>query len=94
MNVNAKKWESIAQLYKKAKCYDSAGYCFGRVLKSDTLNTTLWCERAKCYEQTGELKKAIKCFERVIQKLDSKNFDAIKNCAKVKSYQTSLINNQ
>ncbi|KAL4434853.1 hypothetical protein ABPG74_021192 [Tetrahymena malaccensis] len=81
-NANAKKWESIAQLYKKAKCYDSAGYCFGRVLKSDTLNTSLWCERAKCYEQTGELKKAIKCFERVI-KMDEKNFDAIKNCAKL-----------
>lgn len=50
MNANAKKWESIAELYKKAKCYDSAGYCFGRVLKSDTHNTFLWCERAKCYE--------------------------------------------
>ena len=31
-------WEKIANLYFVAKCYDSAGYCFGRALKSDTMN--------------------------------------------------------
>ena len=50
MNASPNQWQKIAYLYKEAGCFDSAGYCFGRVLKSDTLNTQLWCERAKCYE--------------------------------------------
>ncbi|EGR27595.1 hypothetical protein IMG5_193950 [Ichthyophthirius multifiliis] len=81
-NSSAKKWEQIGYLYKEAKCFDSAGYCFGRALKSEGQNSQLWFERGKCYQQIGELKKAIHCYEKVMF-MNENNIEAVKNCAKL-----------
>ena len=46
------------------------------------MNQELWKERANCYEMIGELKKSIKCLERVLV-MDEKNEEVIKKCAKL-----------
>jgi hypothetical protein len=63
---DAKSWEKIAFLFKEAKCFEQASYCFGRALKCDGLNIELWKERAVCYEMIGEIKKSIRCLEKIM----------------------------
>ena len=80
--TESKVWEKIGFMYKEALCYNMAGYCFGRALKSDCFNLLLLHERAECYELMGEVKKAIKCYEKILI-IETDSGETTKKCAKL-----------
>ena len=45
-----RKWLRIGDLYFDIEFYQQAAYCYGRCLKSDSLNTSVILKRAQAYE--------------------------------------------